>query len=364
MKCIKCKGEWTPPHGITVTECPFCKESFAPTKVSKTYSSVKDALAFIADTYGVDALLTKNLFSDIAPNLRDELELIKMFKEKGALEVLKDALDSSPFEQCNAIKRAVARLPLYLQKSPDVISLMNNFAEVLNWHVSELWSPQLFQTNTITRNVCGDINMPNTSKIISFGCYEWRVLDVQDGRALLLSDKIIEKKRYHSNLTSNTWVECELREYLNGSFYDSFGEEKTRIAETQISNPKNLWIGTIGGNSTRDRIFLLSLEEVDKYFGNSRDYVNKIRKCWNNVEMKFQQDSDGCYMSNEHNQTRIAEDIDGEACWWWLRSPGKKSKNSSSATLVNANGLVSIDGNIVIQNSGGVRPALWLKSVI
>ena len=362
MKCINCNGEWTPPPGITVTECPFCKESFTPTKIPKTYDNAKDVLRFIINTYGAEALLTKNLFSDIAPNLNDERELIKMLREKGSLEVLNIALNSPPSEQSIAIKRAVAKLPSYLQNSPEVISLMNDFAEVLNWQVTELWSPQLFQTNTTPKSVV-EINAPNINKIISFGGYDWRVLDVQDGQALLLSDKVIEKKRYHSSLTTTTWADCELREYLNGSFYGSLGEDRVRIVETKISNPKNIWVGTTGENKTRDKIFLLSLEEVDKYFGNSGDYVNAIRKSWNKNEMKFRQDNDGWYVSNSHNKSRIAEVINGEACWWWLRSPGKSGRGSCSIALVNANGLICVDGNIVTQNAGGVRPALWLKSV-
>ena len=89
MKCGSCKGEWTPPPGKTVTECPFCKESFAPGKTPKIFDNAKEALCFIAHSYGAESLLTKSLFSDIAPSLNDERELIKIFREKGALEVLK-----------------------------------------------------------------------------------------------------------------------------------------------------------------------------------------------------------------------------------------------------------------------------------
>ena len=364
MKCIKCKGEWTPPPGITVTECPFCKENFAPIKMPKIYNNAKDALKFIKDTYGAEDLLTKNLFSDIAPTLSDARELVKMFREKGALDVLKSALNSSPSEQGAAIKRATAKLPSYLQNSPEVISLMNDFAEILDWQVEKLWSPQQFQTKTTSQNVSGgEINTPNIDKIISFGGFEWRVLDVQDGQALLLSVKVIEKKRYHSSLAITTWAECELREYLNGAFYESFGKDGVRIAEVQTNNPNNLWVGTVGGSNTRDKIFLLSLDEVDKYFGNSGDYENKVRKSWNKNQMKYHQDNDGCYISNSHNKSRIAEHINGEACWWWLRSPGKNTKHTTTAALVNANGLISVDGNNVNQNAGGVRPALWLKTI-
>jgi hypothetical protein len=360
MKCINCKGEWSPPPGVTVTECPFCKESFAPTKVSKAYETAKDALIFIADTYGAEALLTKNLFSDIAPNLTEERELVKLFMDKGALEVLKSALNSSPSEQESAIKRGISKLPSYLQNSPDVISMMNDFVSALKWQVTELWSPQQFQPSTSPQSGGGGIGAPNINKIISFGGYDWRVLDVQDGKVLLLSDKIIEKRRYHSTLTSITWAECELRAYLNDSFYDSLGADRERVAETQLSNPRNLWSEIVGGNSTRDKIFLLSLDEVDKYFGNSGDYESKRRKCWNSTAMKYHQYDNGWYISNSHDKSRITEDANGEASWWWLRSPGNKTSKINNITLVNASGLIRVDGNIVTQNAGGVRPAMWV----
>jgi hypothetical protein len=119
MKCEKCKGEWAPPPGITITECPFCKKPIESTKTPKMYDNAKDALCFIMQSYGAEALLTKSVFSDIAPTLTDERELIKMFRDKGALEVLKSALDSSSSEQGIVIKRAIAKLPSYLQSSPE-----------------------------------------------------------------------------------------------------------------------------------------------------------------------------------------------------------------------------------------------------
>ena len=136
MKCVNCKGEWTPPSEITVTECPFCKTPVESSKKSKTYDNAKEALLFILTNHGANSLLTKNLFSDIAPNLRDERELIKMFREKGALEILNGALNSLPSEQSLAIKRATAKLPVYFQNSPEAVSLLNDFAEVLGWKLN------------------------------------------------------------------------------------------------------------------------------------------------------------------------------------------------------------------------------------
>jgi hypothetical protein len=58
--------------------------------------------------------------------------------------------------------------------------------------------------------------------IVRFGDYDWRVLDVQDDKALLLSEKIIEMREYNYDLVDITWETCTLRKYLNESFYNSF----------------------------------------------------------------------------------------------------------------------------------------------
>jgi hypothetical protein len=54
--------------------------------------------------------------------------------------------------------------------------------------------------------------------MIQFGGYDWRVLEVKDGKALILSDKILDRRSYHKS--SGTWETSEIRQYLNGQFYD------------------------------------------------------------------------------------------------------------------------------------------------
>jgi hypothetical protein len=83
------------------------------------------------------------------------------------------------------------------------------------------------------------------------GC-DWRVLDVQGDKALLLSDRILEKRAYDPdtdwrNNDKITWAECNLRNYLNGTneyrgngFYDTAftTNEQSQIAQTPIENKK------------------------------------------------------------------------------------------------------------------------------
>jgi len=194
--------------------------------------------------------------------------------------------------------------------------------------------------------------------VIPLGGYNWRVLDVQDGKALIITENIVEQRSYSVKLTQLTWETCTLRDYLNGEFLQKFtAEEQGRITETRVSNAVNLWYGTKGGNDTTDKVFLLSLEEVDKYFGDSGDYQEKRRKEYNNHNRKWVEADNGYGFSNANDGNRIAKYNDG-ASFWWLRSPGH---DSFTAAHVDVDGSVYVVDGFPVYIDGGVRPALWLN---
>jgi len=198
----------------------------------------------------------------------------------------------------------------------------------------------------VSANIACAADEIKVGDIIQFGAHDWRVLEIQDGKALLLSDRIIEYRAYNDSRTDVTWETCTLRQYLNGEFYNSFSaEEKARIAETRLTNDDNPWYGTSGGNATTDKIFLLSLEEVMKYFGDSEQLRNRSS-------------NDAYYINDQYNSERRATDANGAATWWWLRSPGLVSLGAAD---VHFSGYVYVNGLYVNYDDGGVRPALWLN---
>jgi len=187
--------------------------------------------------------------------------------------------------------------------------------------------------------------------VIKFGNYDWLVLDVNDGNALIISNNIIEQREYNVKRKNVTWEKCTLRKYLNGEFLRKFSAaDRKKISETLISN-NNTWVSTDGGKDTKDKIFLLSLEEADKYFGNSGDYQNIKR-----INSKDEEDTKGHYLSNSHNDSRISK-LDNGAFEWWLRSPGGVS---DTAAFVERKGFIFFNGCLV-NGKFGVRPALRLK---
>lgn len=194
---------------------------------------------------------------------------------------------------------------------------------------------------------------------ISFGSYEWRVLEVQNNTALIITEYIIEQRAYHNAYKDITWADCSLRKYLNSEFYDKFtAAEKSRIIPVLNKNPDNQWYGTKGGTDTQDSIFLLSIEEtVCRYFGDSS---SKLYSPGKNQRYWFER-------KDKNNSKRIArlEKRKEGSWWWWLRSPGRVS---IKAVYIHGDGNIGIQGNNILKGNisdgeckGGLRPALWLK---
>ena len=198
-----------------------------------------------------------------------------------------------------------------------------------------------------------------TGDKISFGSYEWRVLEVKNNTALIITEYIIEQRAYHNAYKDITWADCSLRKYLNSEFYDRFSAaEKSRIIPVLNKNPDNQWYGTKGGTDTQDSIFLLSIEEtVCRYFGDSS---SKLYSPGKNQRYWFER-------KDKNNSKRIArlEKRKEGSWWWWLRSPGRVS---IKAVYIHGDGNIGIQGNNILKGNisdgeckGGLRPALWLK---
>ena len=194
---------------------------------------------------------------------------------------------------------------------------------------------------------------------ILFGDFEWRILDLQDNRVLIITEYIIEQRSYHDFYKEITWADCSLRKYLNAEFYNKFNDyEKSRICEVTNKNTDNQWYGTKGGEDTKDKIFLLSMEEiVCKYFGDSSD---KLYNPGKNQRYWFERKD-----INNPNRTAYLNDNKEQIWWWWTRTPGRVG---IKAVYIHGDGNIGIQGNNILKGNvadgkctGGVRPVLWLK---
>jgi len=131
--------------------------------------------------------------------------------------------------------------------------------------------------------------------------------------------------------------------------------EQAMILETRNYNGENQWYNTYGGLTTIDKVFLLSIEEVVKYFGDSGQLEKP--KSIGIIKDRFNGNRSAVCFFNEGNPV-----VDGGSpldCAWWLRSPGSLP---DSAAAVTPFGYLFVCGfDAYGSNGGGVRPALWLK---
>ena len=104
---------------------------------------------------------------------------------------------------------------------------------------------------------------------------EWLILDFNEKtkEALLISRYGLDCKKYHNAFTDITWEYCDLRKWLNNDFIKlAFSEEEAKkIKVSELKNEDNPEYRTRGGNNTKDRIFCLSINEAEHYFGSDND---------------------------------------------------------------------------------------------
>ena len=112
----------------------------------------------------------------------------------------------------------------------------------------------------------------------------WRVLEVRDGMALLLSHTAIDCEPFQEILTEVSWEDCSLRSFLNGyeaqmnasaidysaekdNFLDlAFSpDEQKAIIESSVRNEENYYFGMDSGDPTFDKVFLLAESELFIY---------------------------------------------------------------------------------------------------
>lgn len=164
------------------------------------------------------------------------------------------------------------------------------------------------------------------------------MLAKEENLVLVISRYALDCQQYNTSYTDVTWETCSLRKWLNGTFISNAfsSDEQNMIQTTTVTADKNPSYSTSPGNNTTDKVFLLSITEVNKYFSSdSARHCEGTKYCY----------AQGAYKGSNGN------------CWWWLRSPGT---DSHGAAYVYNVGSVSNYGDFVDYDHAAVRPALWI----
>lgn len=234
------------------------------------------------------------------------------------------------------------------------------------------------------------IDISEVGQIVEFGCYEqdgdesngaepieWEVLSIEDGRALLISKYVLDAVPFSSTYEHKSWEESRLRAWLNKDFLNTaFSEEEQKIIPTvTLTNPGNEYAGLEADADTQDQIFVLSVEEVFRYydffyvdddgsFGLSKEIMAEPTEyaITKGVRTKvILEDSYVYWLDGGWPQDIIGK----EGAKWWLRTPGRGATVCMVSTEMAGEGC---GVNNIIDGQpdgcqGGVRPALYLEVI-
>lgn len=171
----------------------------------------------------------------------------------------------------------------------------------------------------------------------------WIVLERQDDKLLLLSEMCLDCKPYSMDKELCTWENSSLRSWLNRDFIEeAFSPaELSKILDSTVPADLNPDYRSISsGNDTTDKVFLLSVQEVQRYLPNA-----EARKAF---------PTDYAILQNAGTDS----DIPGGPGWWWLRTSGK---DNSYAADIRSGGAINYEGYNVMSKNFSVRPALWIS---
>ena len=169
---------------------------------------------------------------------------------------------------------------------------------------------------------------------------EWMILKKEKNKALLLSKYILDAKRYHKKFENVTWQTSDIRSWLNDEFYKNVfnGLEQKKIQDVLVKTENNPSYGTYGGSTTKDKVFLLSIDEAEELISN-----DEIRK----AEATEYAKKTGVYVNDKTGGTL-----------WWLRSPGYDGEHAAG---VDFRGWVYTAGYGIDSSYDGIRPAIWVS---
>lgn len=207
--------------------------------------------------------------------------------------------------------------------------------------------------------------------LVTFGSYpqtangadrtpiQWRVLENTGSELFVLSEYILDCKRYHRDFVAITWRDCDLRKWLNDAFYNTAFDagEQELIKTTPCTNNSE------GSPDTEDKVFLLGIAEVQSL----TDKLGKDFLQARGTEFAKVKKADGCHlyvMDKNIPSDYITEGGIKYGCsWWWLRNQGRlKDTGNDPSRAAFIGQRASIRHYARVNQAGdGVRPAVKLN---
>lgn len=183
-------------------------------------------------------------------------------------------------------------------------------------------------------------NEENTYHYFVYEPIKWRVLKVEDSKAILLSDQILDTQKYNQKAKRVTWQESTMRSWLNG--YDATQNavqesyETSGFAAMAFTTEEKSQIETVSRQNAQDKIYLLdATEATTEAYGLGMEAARVAG-------------------SSQYAQAMGAPATKGS---WWTASSGN---TELSEVFVKEDGSLHTKGYSVAYAGIGVRVALTL----
>ena len=178
---------------------------------------------------------------------------------------------------------------------------------------------------------------------------DWYVINRQGNRIFVVSRYALDSLPYNTSTVGVTWETCSLRQWLNNDFINTAfnAREQVMILTAAVPAEKNPSYRTPSGNSTYDRVFLLSISEATAVVN-----AGMPRNCGV---------TDYAMAQGIWTNSMVLEN-DKETGWWWLRCPGR---DNIYAARMQPQGYtdskaINVADAAVNDTHTGVRPAMWI----
>lgn len=177
-------------------------------------------------------------------------------------------------------KKLLAVLLVIAMLVPTGALMVNTSAEDTSYNVGDIIEFGSYPQDEVTDSTYVGKTTTFNGKTYSVEPLEWRVLKVENGKALLLTEEVIDNKCYNSTSATvdgyygNNYAHSDIREWLINDFYNtafSNAEKNCMVATTLDNSAAPTDINTSGSYTkyssepTTDNVFLLSKDEANTY---------------------------------------------------------------------------------------------------
>ena len=203
-------------------------------------------------------------------------------------------------------------------------------------------------------------------KVVTFGNYEqdnnkkngeepieWIVAEVDKDEALLVSLYGLDAIPFHSEYCEISWEKCDLRSWMNDTFYNkAFSKEEQKAIERVTLDNNNgyesstMWRTMRDGPETNDKVFPLSCKEAEQIFGYKSGY--------NGFRLTVLR-GDGICEPTKYalSQGAKIDENDNGCCYWWMRSVASQTFQAAYVSPLGSEGTLACSTKEIC-----VRPAI------